>query len=210
MFEETLIKGGQEALALLGQSKFLKDAYMAGGTAAALQLGHRISVDFYFFTNKKFIPRSFSFKLAKLGSFSQEQVSKGTLLGKFMGVKFSLFDYKYPLLFPVKNYCSLNLADIRDIAAMKVDAIASRGARRDFIDLYFICKAGHSLQDIFYFYNKKYHVLESNYIHLQKSLVFFQDAELEEMPRMINSVIWEDVKRYFEKELKKIAKMRIS
>ena len=48
MFEESLIKGAKENLALLGRSGVLKDAYLAGGTAAALQLGHRISVDFDF------------------------------------------------------------------------------------------------------------------------------------------------------------------
>jgi len=133
MFEKTLIKGAKDILALLGRSNILKDAYLAGGTTAALQLGHRISVDFDFFTSKEFVPRVFSTELSKLGSFDEEQADKGTVLGEFKGIKFSLFIYKYPLVFHPKKYLSLNIADIRDIAAMKIDAIATRGAKRDFI-----------------------------------------------------------------------------
>ncbi|MDI6792308.1 MAG: hypothetical protein QME81_05495 [bacterium] len=65
MFEESLVEGAKENLALLGRSGILKDAYLAGGTAAALQLGHRISVDFDFFTMKEFVPKVFSGELSR-------------------------------------------------------------------------------------------------------------------------------------------------
>ena len=81
MFEESLVKGTKEDLALLGQSGILKNAYLAGGTALALQLGHRISADLDFFTDKEFVPKVFSNKLSKLGSFEEEQSDKGTVLG---------------------------------------------------------------------------------------------------------------------------------
>jgi len=204
MFEETFVKGAKDILALLGRSGILQEAYLAGGTAAALQLGHRISVDFDFFTTKEFIPEEISAALSKLGSFDEEQESKGTLLGKFEGVNFSFFIYKYPLIFPAQKYLSVSIADIRDIASMKIDAIASRGAKRDFIDLYFICKSGYQLTDILDFYDKKYGRLSSNRIHIQKSLVFFNDAEPDEMPRMLKDVKWGKVKEFFEEEIKKI------
>jgi len=204
MFEETLIKGAKENLALLGGSGILRDAYLAGGTAAALQLGHRISVDFDFFTPKEFVPTVFSAELSKLGSFDEEQADKGTVLGKFEGIQFSLFVYKYPLIFPPLKYFSLNIADIRDIAAMKIDAVATRGAKRDFIDLYFIGKSSYALTELLAFYNEKYGKLGSNLIHIQKSLVFFDDAEPDEMPRMLKKVEWEEVKQYFENEVKKL------
>ncbi len=91
MFEETLIPGAKASLAILGRSGLLTNAYMAGGTAAALQLGHRISVDFDFFTEQAFIPRSFADELSKQGAFEENQVSQGTVLGNFECVKFSLF-----------------------------------------------------------------------------------------------------------------------
>ncbi len=204
MFEETLVKGAKKNLALLGKSGILQHAYLAGGTAIALQLRHRVSVDFDFFTIEDFVPKIFSVELSKLGSFNEEQADKGTVLGKFRGVKFSIFIYKYPLIFPPLKYLLLNIADIRDIAAMKIDAITTRGAKRDFIDLYFICKKGYRLTELLDFYNRKYGKLASNLIHIEKSLVFFNDAETEEMPKMLKKAQWEDVKRFFEKEVKKI------
>ncbi len=208
MFEEALVKGARDILALLARSDILKDAYLAGGTAAALQLGHRISVDFDFFTTKEFVPKVFSAELSKLGSFNEEQADKGTVLGEFKGIKFSLFIYKYPLVFPPLKYLSLSIANIWDIAAMKIDAIATRGAKRDFIDLYFICKAGYRLAEILGFYNKKYGNLSSHLIHIQKSLVFFNDADPDETPRMLKEAEWEEVKEYFENEIKKLGEIK--
>ena len=209
MFEETLVRGAKDILAALGRSGILRDAYLAGGTAAALQLGHRISVDFDFFTAKEFVPKVFSDGLSKLGPFSGEQADKGTVSGVFKGVKFSLFTYKYPLIFPALNYSALRIADVRDIAAMKIDAIASRGAKRDFVDLYFICGAGYTLGEILKFYHKKYGAAASaNGIHIQKSLVFFNDAEPDKMPKMLKEAEWEEIKRYFEHEIKKLAELK--
>ncbi len=205
MFEETLVEGARDNLAVLARSDILQDAYLAGGTAAALQLGHRISVDLDFFTTREFTPRALSAELSRLGSFDEEQADRGTLLGAFNGIRFSLFIYEYPLIFPPVEYLSLSIADIRDIAAMKIDAIATRGAKRDFLDLYFICKADYRLAEILDSYNKKYGKLASNSIHIQKSLVFFNDAETDTMPRMLQEVEWEEVKKYFENEVKKLA-----
>ncbi len=93
MFEKTLIQGAKDNLALLGKSGLLRDAYLAGGTAAALYLGHRISLDFDFFTSIPFNPTEVAQELAKWGSFMKEQASKGTVLGTFNKTKFSLFLY---------------------------------------------------------------------------------------------------------------------
>ena len=204
MFEETLIKGAHDSLALLGRSGILKDAYLAGGTAAALQIGHRISVDFDFFTPREFKPKKFSAALSKLGSFDEDQADKGTVLGKFKGVSFSLFIYKYPLAFPATKYLSLDIAEVRDIAAMKIDAIATRGAKRDFIDLFFICQNGYHLKELLDVYGRRYKNLATTKVHIMKSLIYFDDAESDEMPEMLKPCKWEDVKEYFEREVKKL------
>ncbi len=204
MFEKTLIKGAKENLVLLGKSGLLKDAYLAGGTAVALQLGHRISVDFDFFTLQTFDPRFFADQLSKIGLFEEKQASKGTVLGKFEGVKFSLSFYQHPLLFSTINYASLNVAELRDLAAMKIDAISNRGAKRDFIDLYHICRFGYRLSESLELYDKKYGKLASNLIHLKKSLIYFEDAEGDEMPGMLKKTSWKEVKSFFEDEVKKL------
>lgn len=206
MFTETLLGNAKENLAILGRSGLLGMAYLSGGTASALQLGHRISIDFDFFTPDEFIPKIFVRELVKLGEFKEEQSSKGTVLGEFRGIKFSLFLYKYPILYPFKNLFKIKIVDLRDIAAMKIDAIAMRGLRRDFIDVYFMCKEGMRLDDILGFYDKKYGKLASNLVHIKKSLVYFADAEPDEMPKMLKPCNWSDVKRFFEREVVNLVK----
>ena len=201
MFKEALPARAQENLALLGQSGVLNKAYLAEGTAIALQLGHRISLDFDFFTVDDFVPQQFSLRLAVVGDYKSEQTSKGTVLGIFQGTKFSLFEYKYPLLYPCRDMLGVRVADLRDLAAMKIATIANRGYRRDFIDLYFLCRE-FSLKDALKFYNRKYGKLASNIIHIQKSLIYFVDAEADVMPQMLKKASWIDVKSFFEKEVK--------
>lgn len=206
MFTETLFGNTKKALAILGKSRLMKDAYLGGGTACTLQLGHRISVDLDFFSIKEFDAKELSRSLKKIGKFEVEKQSWGTILGTLEGVKFSIFVYKYPVLFPFKSIFDVNILDLRDLAAMKIDAISTRGIKRDFIDLYFICQQGISLNDALSFYNHKYGTLASNVIHIQKSLVYFVDAEASIMPKMLKKIDWEKVKKYFECEIRKLVK----
>ena len=204
MFEKTLVKGAQNILALLGTSGILNEAYLAGGTALALQLGHRISVDFDFFSSEKFEPRIFADQLSEVGDFQETQASKGTVLGTFQGIRFSLFIYPHRLLQPIEKYLSVNIASIEDIAAMKIEAIAGRGIKRDFIDLYHICKSGYRMSRLFDLYKDKYKTSDSKFIHIQKSLIYFDDAEIDVIPKMLVKTNWEEVKSYFRGEVKKI------
>ncbi len=97
----------------------------------------------------------------------------------------------------------INILDLRDIAAMKIASIASRGVKRDFVDLYFICKETISLEEVIQLYDKKYKNLATTAMHIMKSLTYFEDAEAEDMPHMLAPVNWERVKRFFEGEVKK-------
>lgn len=206
MFTETLSGKTKEALALLGKSHLLDKAYLAGGSGLALQLGHRISIDLDFFTPEEFEPKEVARRLQRLANFKLEGRSLGTIWGRLEGIRFSLFLYKYLVLFSFKKIYGINVSDLRDIAAMKIEAIASRGIRRDFIDLYFICQGGISLKKILSFYDRKFGKLASNIIHIQKSLVYFVDAESEKMPKTLKPVTWEEIKRYFEQEVRKMIK----
>jgi hypothetical protein len=95
------------------------------------------------------------------------------------------------------------LADLPDLAAMKIDAISNRGIKRDFIDLYVLCKSQYTLSQVFSFYQRKYQKFSANQTHIYKSLVYFQDAEDDEMPRMQVPMVWDEVKLFFESEVKK-------
>lgn len=207
MYTTVLPKNAQAALALLGKNNILPEkTYLAGGTALALQFGHRISIDFDFFTPMDFISQDVIKKLEKIGKFVfQESKEKNTLLGLFQGVKFSLFKYDYPLVKPTKNYLGIELVSPEDIFAMKIAAIMDRGTIKDFIDVYFLIKKGISLEQSLDYYNKKYNALANNIYSIIKSLTYFDDADLKEMPEMIEKIDWEEIKKFFEKETVRIA-----
>lgn len=83
MFTETLFGNTKKALAVLGRSDLVNNAYLAGGTACALQLGHRISVDLDFFTPQEFDAKKRAHSLKNIGEFKLERQSWGTILGEF-------------------------------------------------------------------------------------------------------------------------------
>ncbi len=88
---------------------------------------------------------------------------------------------------------------------MKIDAISSRGSKKDFIDLFFICKK-ISLKRLLKLFDKKYKSINYNLLHILKSLIYFEDAEKEPMPQLIISISWGEVKDYFRKEIKNLLK----
>ncbi len=208
MFTNTLSKGAATALALLGKSNVLKDAYLAGGTACALQIGHRISVDLDFFTEKE-SPVEFILKqLEQLPGFKLDETTKWTILGSFQKVKFSHFYYPYPLIKKASLFSQTSIASLEDIAAMKIDAICSRGTKRDFIDLYFLTKK-FSLDKILKFYDKKYGKLSNNIYHILKSFNYFTDADPQPSPKMLIPVSWEEVKKFFQAETIRLTKSKL-
>lgn len=209
MFEEVLSRDAKKSLDLLGKSGLLKSAYLAGGTALSLQLGHRYSYDFDFFSFKKFDENILVQRLQELfPNFILERKEWGTILGYLGKTRFSLFFYKYPLVFKTHNFLGMNIADIEDIAAMKIAAIADRGTKRDFIDLYFILHEAKIMmfEESLKLYDKKFKVLSQNKIHILKSLVYFEDADKDKFPKMIKSVNWSKVKEFFIEEQKKLIK----
>lgn len=206
MFTKTLSLPAQESLALLGKRGLIKEAYLAGGSALALHLGHRYSLDFDFFTPKSFDARQLVLKLSQLGDFKKEAIQADTVLGRFNQVKFSFFHYPYPLIRKPRKFLKVQVAHPADIGAMKLSAIVDRGTKRDFIDLYFLIKERYPLEKIFEFYDKKYQKLVENIYSLLKSLNYFEDAGESPMPRMMKRVSWEEIKKFFEKEAVRLGK----
>jgi hypothetical protein len=189
----------------------LKNAYLAGGTALALQIGHRVSLDFDFFTKKRFDETILLPKLASLPvDFRLERSAKETILGYVNKTRFSLFFYFYPLLDKLQEFIGIRVAGIKDIAPMKIAAISDRGTKRDFIDLYFIIAVEklYSLEEILGFYEEKFALLHQNKFHLLKSLTYFEDAEKDRLPKMIKKVEWPKVRKFFEAEVKKLSRNR--
>lgn len=185
----------------LRTKEWLKDFYLVGGTALALQLEHRQSVDFDFFSSNDFNNLELIEKIKFIGNYEIFTEDKNTLHGSLNEIMISFIGYKYPLLYKLSNIDNLKIAGIRDIACMKMSAIASRGSKKDFIDIYFILKE-FTLEKIFKDYYKKYK-LNNKYL-LLKSLVFFDDADQQPMPIMYDKITWEEIKKEIIYKVKQI------
>ena len=204
MFVEALPQGARRNLALLAETGLTASFYLAGGTAAALHLGHRISVDLDFFGLEHFDSAQLAACLSDLGQFRLERLGDDTLLGELGGVRISFFHYPYRLVVKPVSVLGVNVAGIEDIAAMKLDAISRRGTRRDFVDLYFIAQSGLTVSEALQWYQRKYAGLNLDLVHLVKSLAYFADAEADPMPHMLVEVSWDEAKRFFECEARSL------
>lgn len=202
MFLEVLDKKRKK---LLPQLVFLKKYgfYLSGGTALALQLGHRTSLDLDFYTEKKFDNKKLLLELEKkFKNVILIQKPEQTLIVKINEIEVSFFHYSYSLVYPPVKIEGVPLASKEDIAAMKIIAISDRGTKRDFIDIYFLLKE-FSLQKIFEFVKKKYPNFNI-YVGL-RGLTYFVDAEKKQQRRLylFRSVFWDKVKKILIKEVKK-------
>ena len=209
MFTKTLLSDTVRAIELVSDNPVIKKAYLAGGTALALHLGHRISVDLDFFTQEDLEADVLSADLSRVADFKEEGKAWRTVWGKIGETKFSLFYYKYPLLEKTHTFMNINLLDTKDIAAMKIQALGDRGTKRDFIDLYFLSKI-YSIEEILEFYNKKYDDLEEKWYHLLRSMDYFADAETEKLPNMLTEISWNDIKEFFHNESMRLSKLHLT
>lgn len=179
---------------LLSNQSFINDFYLAGGTGLALHLGHRQSIDFDFFIPADFDTYLIINKLVSIGKYQRDNEEKNTINGSLDGIKISFFGYRYKTIDDFSYYNNIRLAGLKDIAAMKMEAIAGRGSKKDFVDIYFLLQQ-YTLNEIFDFHTIKYGKGLSNRYHHLKSLVYFKDADSEAMPLMINPLKWDDVKK---------------
>lgn len=209
MFTAVLSKDAQAALAALGKSGVVADAYLAGGSALALHFGHRRSEDFDFFSPHPFDPIQLGKAFSSVGTFHTEVAVGITLLGAFNGVKLSYFQYDYPLLRPTESLFDVAIAHPDDIAAMKLVAICDRSTKKDYVDLYTLAHRGVSFEAMFRFYEEKYHVFDENKFTITKSLTYFEPAEETEMPAMLDPLAWNDVKQFLIKESMRLGKQQI-
>jgi hypothetical protein len=194
MHPETIDQQTKHVFEKIKKLEILKTFYLAGGTALAIECGHRKSIDLDFFSKDIFDCADIRHELAKIGKVVVVGEEEGTLHCTIDGVKVSFLYYAYGMLFDFEIFDGIRLADQRDIAAMKIDAISSRGSKKDFFDL-FILLEKYSLPELIGFFEKKFNEIQYNKMHILKSLTFFDDAEDEPTPMMLVDVKWSEVKR---------------
>ena len=153
---QTVVPDLLELLKKLMDEKIFSSFNLVGGTSLALQMGHRNSVDIDLFGNAEIEVDLFIDKLSTFGEVVVTQSTKNILITKIDDIKVDFVNYKYPLLTDILVKDNIRMLSFKDIAAMKLNAIAGRGSKKDFIDLYFLLKE-FSLQEILSFYGRKYH-----------------------------------------------------
>jgi len=131
-----------------------------------------------------------------LGNLEVFQKSTQSMTGSLNEVKCSFLKYGYPLLRDCAEFHGVQIASIEDIACMKLDALSSRGTKRDFVDVFMIARQ-IPLPEMIGLFERKYASVHFNLLHLKKSLVYFDDAESDVMPQMLKPVAWDQVKQFF-------------
>ncbi|MDP2914489.1 MAG: nucleotidyl transferase AbiEii/AbiGii toxin family protein [Candidatus Aminicenantes bacterium] len=199
--------GPETRAALARLSPWIVDRgfYLAGGTGCALHLGHRISHDLDFFTPSEFDPSRLWTELRKKGDCVSDYTDAGTWVGNFEGTKAGFFHYPYPLIGNTVLFAGVPVASVDDIGCMKIEAIAGRGRKRDFVDLYFILKKmGFDLATLWGFFQKKYARQSRNSVHILKSLVYFVDADADPDPLMLVEYSWLEIEQKLAELIKTI------
>lgn len=202
MFYSILDANRKELLPLL--TPFKQHYYLAGGTGLALQIGHRKSEDFDFFTSQSFSTTDLFNEIQRyLVKYSlvkiQEEENTLTILVDD-AIKISFFHYSYPLLEPLLEEKNLKIASVVDIGCMKLSTIVSRATLKDYIDLYFILKSV-PLKELLEKSKQKHPTLDTNLA--LKSLIYFDDVSADPIEFMPDhSVSFDQVKSFLTHEVK--------
>lgn len=190
LHRETIEPHTLELLISLQEKPLFKNLRLVGGTALALQLGHRKSIDLDLFG--KMIPNEIEISriLQDFKNVKKLHNTPNIFIYSIEGVKVDFVNYHYDWLDDAIIEDGIIQADKKDIAAMKLSAISGRGTKKDFVDLYFLLKT-YSLAEMVEFYNKKF--TDGNIFQVLRSLVYFTDAENDHI-KMINDVNWNTIK----------------
>jgi hypothetical protein len=196
MHEEVLPDSQRRALAVLTQTGLLDRFYLAGGTAVALHLGHRMSVDYDLFTAGDTAAVEIIEALGRHPGVRIDRQSAAITQGMIGEVAYAFVRYPYPLLEPLQaGPGQLRVAGTLDLACMKVLAVSQRGTRKDFVDFHFLLRQCHSLDEVLAAVPRKYPDLDMDAVHLLRGLTYFTDAEPQPMPRMLVPFDWTACKR---------------
>jgi len=188
----TIEQNTLELLKKLQKLPLLAKTRLVGGTALALQIGHRKSIDLDFFGELNFEIQELIDNIKEFANLTILSESKNIHIYSINEIKVDFVNYKYPWIDDAICEEGILLAGIRDIAAMKVSAIIGRGTKKDFIDIAFLLQK-FSLKEILDFYSLKYN--DGSIFAAMKSLTYFDDAESDIMPDMLIKKSWKQTKK---------------
>jgi predicted nucleotidyltransferase component of viral defense system len=183
------------------EKPYLNDFLLVGGTALALQLGHRISLDIDFFTGKRFDPEELLTQLQLDYSLVIRNRMSHALLLEIDNVKTDFVYQAAEQLHPPILLDGIRMASALEIGAMKISAITARGKKRDFVDLFFLLKT-FSLKEILKAFLKKFPATTMELA--MRSIFYFEDAENDPDPKCFMDFDWETVKEKIQSEAAKL------
>lgn len=189
---QTILPDTLELLKTLMRLPAFSQTRLVGGTALALQYGHRCSVDLDFFGHAT----EDVDELTAILSDSVESVIRGKCTQRIKAymlndVKVDIVNYDYPWIDAAVIEDGIVLASPKDIAAMKVNAVIGRGTKKDFVDIYYLLKH-FSFDEIMSLYLEKYS--DGSEYRALLSMTYFDDADQQPMPLMFDEVSWETMK----------------
>lgn len=187
-------------LTRLAPAPALADFALGGGTSLALRFSHRLSVDLDFFTTREFDPELLSAHLGIPGSTLVNRASNSLTLDA-QGTKLDFLRHAYPLLEPPQTIDGVRLLSTPDVAAMKLNAIANRGAKKDFFDLFELLRH-HQLPELLAWFEANYR--NADRFAAIRSLAWFEDAETEPDPVSLNNSGWQQVKTFIHRAVSQL------
>ena len=191
LFYNTIERSTLELLKAIQADPVFSSLRLVGGTSLALQIGHRKSVDLDFFGKLNVDGLSLNQHLGDIGELKILKQSENIHIFTLNGIKVDFVNYPYPWIRNPIFLDGITLADIEDIIPMKLSAITNRGTKKDFVDIYYLMKK-YTLSGMLRLYNDKY--ADGSVFLVLKSLSYFEDADVDEDPFLVESIEWEAVK----------------
>ena len=209
LYKKTVESTTLELLNELQLKPYLVGFYLVGGTALALRIGHRRSVDLDLFSNFNFDEVQLLENLTADYNFKLFFSANNTIKGSIDGVKVDLLSHRYPLVAEPVIEEGIEMLSLQDIIAMKLNAISGSGQRvKDFIDIFYLLRK-FSIEQMIGFYKEKY--TQYNEVSILKSLVYFDDIDFNDWPEIIDEpgLKWNVMKDELEKNVKKYLKQQL-
>ena len=185
LYKDTVNNSTLELLTQIQQKKYLNGFYLVGGTALALKLGHRKSVDIDLFSTFDFDVGQMLENLSTDFPFKLFFSANNTIKGSIYDIQVDILAHRYPLVNKPLILDDIAMLSVEDIIAMKLNAIAVSGQRvKDFIDIYYLLEH-YSMAEMISFYKLKY--TQYNEVNVLKSLTWFEDVDLTDWPVILKS-----------------------
>lgn len=195
-----------ELIRKLQSKDYLKDFFLVGGTALALNIGHRKSIDIDLFSNFNFDTQSLLENLTHDFQFNLFYSANNTLKGSVSDIKLDILAHRYPYVTEPLVIDGVSMLSTEDIIAMKLNAITVSGQRvKDCIDIFFLLEK-YSIENMLDFYKRKYTF--HNEVNVLKSLIWYNDVDLSDWPVMLKNLDlkWNMVKKEISKSVKNYMK----